>query len=299
MPNKIKVITIVSLVLGCITAVWLIYDFLVFSYLKPKMVALQDIGEPVELLSILLGVGLIVSFVFHISAILAILLQLRLFKKADVFRALALFTGVISCLLLRSDFALLGDIFKEYKHGMVAVGEWNILYINHTIHGIFLIMTVLLNITAILRLKTYLWSETIVKEESVYFAAQYIGIACGIMGLSSFFLNCLLHLPLQLFMGLSITLSGVVLAPYCLIIFYWFLIKRKEKVGEWYDEKQFADIAKSSLNTMAVSIPCMAVVFALSFLGIESILSALWFPFYVFVSLLLFSGSALYYSTKG
>ena len=140
-----------------------------------------------------------VSFVFHISALLAILLQLRLFKRANLFRALALFAGVISCLLLLSDFAILGDIFKSYKHGMAAVGEWNILYVNHTIHGIFLIMTVLLNITAILKLKTYLQSETVVKEESVYFAAQYIGIACGIMGLSLFFLNCLLHLPLRLF----------------------------------------------------------------------------------------------------
>ncbi|MFC1614131.1 hypothetical protein ACFL5K_02420 [Gemmatimonadota bacterium] len=299
MPNKIKVITIVSLVLGCITTVWLIYDFLVFSYLKPKMVALQDIGEPGELLTIFLGVGLVVSFIFHISSILAILLQMRLFRRADVFRALALFTGVISCLLLRSDFALLGDIFKEYKHGMVDVGEWNVLYINHTIHGIFLIMTVLLNVNAILKLKSYLGSENIVKEESVYLAAQYIGIACGVMGLSMFLLNYLLHLPLHLFKGLSITLSGVVLAPYCLIVIYWFLIKRKEKVGEWYDEKQFTDVAKSSLNTMAASIPCMAIVFALPVLGIESILSALWFPFYVFVSLLLFSGSALYYSARG
>ena len=299
MPNKIKVVTIFSLVLGSITAVWLIYDLLVFSYLKTKMVALQDIGEGAELLTILLGVGLVVSFVFHISTILAILLQLRLFKGANVFRALVLFAGVISCLLLRGDFIILGEIFKEYKHGMVDVMEWNILYVNHTIHGLFLIMAFLLNFNAISKLKTYLGSETIVKEETVYFAAQYIGIACGVMGLSMFFLNCLLHLPLYLFKGLSITLSGVVLAPYCLIIFYWFLIKRKEKVGEWYDEKQFADIARSSLNTMAVSIPCMAGVFALSFVGIENILSALWFPFYVFISLLLFSGSALYYSTKG
>jgi len=103
---------------------------------------------------------------------------------------------------------------------------------------------------------------------------------------------------LELFAGVSITLSKVVLAPYCLLLAYWFWTNRKEKDGSWYDEKQFADLSKAGLVTLVLSLPCLAVLYYLDYQGVENVFSLLWFPFYVFFTLLLFSGSTLYFSTR-
>jgi len=262
------------------------------------MLAWQEIGGNIDQFGPLLGIGLLIFLAFHISAFLAILYQFRFFRKVDVLRAMTLFVGVISFLLIFSDLAMLQDIFKEYKLGWETKGEWLIVYINHAIHSLFLVMSIILNYSALKYLKSQKISEPIFKDESLFISTQYIGIASGVAGLSVLCLNSVLNLPLEIFTGVSIVLCIIVLAPYCLASFYWFLIKSKEKDGEWYDEKQFTDITKAGFATLVFSLPCLAVLYYLDFQSVENVLSFLWFPFYVFFSLLLFSGSTLYFSTR-
>ncbi len=58
------------------------------------------------------------------------------------------------------------------------------------------------------------------------------------------------------------------------------------------DEKQDFDMAKGAALSMAFTIPCMALLLNLYQRGtLEGIV---WFPYYLFVTLLLFSAGTLY-----
>jgi hypothetical protein len=94
-----------------------------------------------------------------------------------------------------------------------------------------------------------------------------------------------------------IVISLIAVIPYVLIVLYWLIIKLRERVVEWYDEKQFQDITRASLVTLIASIIIMTGIFVIQqFVIVFNFLNEIWFPFYVFLVLLLFSASTLYFS---
>ena len=93
--------------------------------------------------------------------------------------------------------------------------------------------------------------------------------------------------------------SLISIIPYILIVFYWLIIKCREKVGGWYDEKQYQDITKASLFTLVVSVIIMTAIFLVQyFVSAFDFITFTWFPFYIFLVLLLFSSSTLYFSKR-
>jgi len=82
----------------------------------------------------------------------------------------------------------------------------------------------------------------------------------------------------------------LLLIPYILVVLYWLFLKRKQKIAEWYDEKQFQDILKASLITLLLSIPGLLVL-----LLIEIPHPVYWFLYYIFLVIFLFSSSSLYF----
>ena len=93
--------------------------------------------------------------------------------------------------------------------------------------------------------------------------------------------------------------SLISILPYILITIYWLVIKVREKAGSWYDEKQFRDMTRGSLFTLVVSIIIMTIVFIVQYFSQAfEFITITWWPFYVFMVLLLFSGSILYYSKR-
>ena len=94
--------------------------------------------------------------------------------------------------------------------------------------------------------------------------------------------------------------SVIIVMPYCFIVSYWLIFKLKDKIVEWYDEKQFQDVAKASLITLMVSFPAMALIYMGRYLDLgEDYTICFWFPFYLFLTILTFSSSVLYFNRRG
>ena len=133
-------------------------------------------------------------------------------------------------------------------------------------------------------------SKIIVKEEVLFVTAQLIGILCGSVGLWINFSFLVREIPSENYIDIFPFYLLCVL-PYGLTALTWLLKKLHDKPTDWYDEKQWQDMAKASLVTLIISIPGMALLFLTG-----HPLGMFWFPHYFFLALFLFSGSTLYFS---
>jgi hypothetical protein len=299
MKQLLKISNNTTLVLCSISIAGLIFTNTFFLMLRNMIINMGDVESFVGKFSIPVAVVYIIFGFFHLSAMFTLILQLNFFKRDNFLRAFLFFTGIISLLMLFGDFALASDISKEYVFGLP--GEFNILFFSQALHFIFYTLMIILFVLT--RRSVGKESEEIVlKDDSIFINAQYIGILSGISGLilitifSSLYL--MIHsLPSWAVDAGIIVISLIAVIPYILIVFYWLIIKLREGVIEWYDEKQYQDITKASLVTLIVSIIIMAVIFIMQhFIGAFNFLSEIWFPFYVFLVLLLFSASILYFN---
>jgi hypothetical protein len=147
-------------------------------------------------------------------------------------------------------------------------------------------------------------AELVLKDDSIFINAQYIGILSGVSGLVlisvfAYLYSTLYPLPIWAAKAGILITSLIAVIPYILIVFYWLIIKLREKTGEWYDEKQFQDITRASLVTLVSSIIVMTAIFLVQYYVTGSDFIVLtWFPFYIFLVLLLFSSSTLYFSKR-
>ncbi len=296
-----KVINIsgkVTFYLGIISLVSLIYNLIFYETLRPKIIGFEDISGILDSMEVFVAVAFILIFIFHSSAILNIAFQLKFFKRESLLRSLVFFIAVISILLVFGDFALLSDIGKEYAYGLDTTGEWPILYFSQLLH---FILTILVFITLLWTRKSFLdkyKEDVVLKDEAIFINAQYVGIFCGIFGIGVFSVLSAFFPLWALKKGIFV-ISLIVILPYFLIVIYWLVIKIREKVGQWYDEKQYQDITKASLVTMMASIIIMTVIFVTQyFVSKFDFITITWFPFYVFLVLLLFSSSTLYFNKK-
>jgi hypothetical protein len=91
----------------------------------------------------------------------------------------------------------------------------------------------------------------------------------------------------------------VLLLPYAMIVAYWILLKIREKITEWYDEKQFQDVTKASFISLIVSMFILAVFFLIQNLYTRfALMNVIWFPLYFFITMLVFSSIVLYLNKK-
>lgn len=81
--------------------------------------------------------------------------------------------------------------------------------------------------------------------------------------------------------------------PLVLLYAYWIAIMRAAPADRALDEKQDIDMTRAAAMTWALSVPAMSVPFVLS----EKIAfdATLWFPYFLFVTLLMNSVLTLYY----
>jgi hypothetical protein len=136
------------------------------------------------------------------------------------------------------------------------------------------------------------------KDEAIFLDVQYVGIFTSIMGLS--ILAALsIFTPLWAIKKGIITLCVVLLLPYAMIVAYWILIKIREKITEWYDEKQFQDVTKASFISLIASMLILAAFFIIQNLYTRfALMNIIWFPLYFFITLLVFSSIVLYLNKK-
>ena len=287
-----KLFAIVTVVFCILSVFWLLYDFAALSYMSAQPPSWWNESERTDLLVTLVGVGIPVLLLFHIFSLPAIIVQLYKERTAILVSAMALFTGSLSLLLLFSDFVIMQDIYKEVRLGWDTTGEWTILYINHSLHMVFTLLALRLSLSTLKTAENT--AEPVLRDEVLFLTAQYIGIACGVLGLAVLVLVYSVDLPGELLFFFS----AIVLVPYILAVVCWLAVKLRETSSGWYDEKQFTDIARGAFITMLVLIPCMAAVYSTSYFGTAAQLNHLWFFIYMFLTLGLFSGGTLYFSTR-
>lgn len=299
MSKLLKTSNNITLILDSISIAGIIFANTFFLMLRNMIINMGDVESFINNFSIPVTAVYFIFGFFHLSAMLTLILQLNFFKRDNFLRAFLFFTGITSLMMLFGDYALLSDISKEYIFGLP--DEFIILFISQALHFIFYILMIILLVLT--RKEAGRESEKIVlKDDSIFINAQYIGILSGASGLSlitifSFFYLTVYPMPSWAVDAGIIIISLIAVIPYILIVVYWLVIKLKEGVSEWYDEKQYQDITRASLVTLVASIMIMAAIFIIQyFVRAFDFMSKIWFPFYIFLVLLLFSAGTLYFN---
>lgn len=121
-------------------------------------------------------------------------------------------------------------------------------------------------------------------NEKVFNVTFFISICCSVFGLVATSLW-----PQSIF---ELHLWELLTLPIFLVYVYWFIVLKTTKKTELVDEKQEFDMAKGAALSMAFTIPCMALLLNLYQRGVLE--GFVWFPYYLFITLLLFSVGTLY-----
>jgi hypothetical protein len=177
----IHVFTLATLLLGLISLLWLVYDYFLYKQLKPVMLSFDELGN-LEQLAEFVWLSYLFMFMVHIIAGITLLLHLRYFRVFRLINVVIVIFGITSFLGVFSDWAILGDISKEYLAGLDTSGEWPILYILLGIHAVFLLLLTGTFAGVFRRLKKNDKEELAMqKDEMVFTAAQYVGLSdwCG------------------------------------------------------------------------------------------------------------------------
>jgi hypothetical protein len=286
----VRFFTLATLVLGMISLCWLVYDYFLYKQLKPVMLGFDELGR-LEQMAKFVWLSYLFMFMVHLVAGVSLLLQFRYFRVIRPIHLIIVLMGIASFLGVFSDWAILGDISKEYEMGWDTSGEWPILYILLGIHAVFLLLLTGISAAVFRKLKEKQTPEIVLKkDEMIFTAAQYVGLVCGIIGLAwtVFALVMSQRLPVSYYHMLASSI--LILIPYGLVVLYWFILKFNEKIGDWYDEKQRSDVYRSGFITMVVTVPVMLLLYLV--IHNEHIFvrgDYFWFPFLIFTSLSLFS----------
>ncbi|MBN1293165.1 MAG: hypothetical protein JXB48_15110 [Candidatus Latescibacteria bacterium] len=298
MDKKLKISGSISLVSGLLSFGWLIYNVIAYQYIRTKITNLEELGAIAEILGMYIGIGLLISFFFHVSAFFTMIFRFQILKKVTGLGLIALFMGIISFICLIGDLAALHDIGNQYEAGLTTNYEWTYLYLALIIHMLFYVLMFIMLYSTFGSVKVHYKTESAAKDEIIFIIAQYVGILCGFIGLGFTGFIVATQVSPQVLQYILPFYCPFILLPYGLICLYWIIIKRKERLPEVYDEKQWRDVSKAGLTTLLISIPFMAILYILNYQKMYGTISMIWFPFYLFLILLLFSGSILYFSNR-
>ncbi|MBL7112528.1 MAG: hypothetical protein ISS19_11385 [Bacteroidales bacterium] len=126
-----------------------------------------------------------------------------------------------------------------------------------------------------------------------------MGVICGLLGLAMISMQLVLDVPMWHIKSFGMFTVILLLVPYGLVTGYWMLIKSKEKISEWYDEKQWMDVSRAGFITLILSVLAMILIFILNIKSLPGgVFGILWFPFYLFFVLFVFSFCVLVFTNK-
>ena len=291
----------ITLSFSILSILALFYNLFLYIRIEIKTINLGPLNTLISKTEIYAGISIILIILFHLSAILTIILKLKVVVRESIFLSFMFFISIISLLMVFGDFALIGDIVKEYSAGLPGIeSEFAVLYFSQFLHLLFyclIIIFIILN-NRVKKHTNQSDAEVPLKDEAIFINAQYIGIFTAALGLA-ILASLSIFSPLWAIKKGIVTVCAVLVIPYAAIVIYWLVIKIRERVTEWYDEKQFQDVAKAGLVSFLSSIAILAIFFVIQntfrkFL----LLGVIWFPLYFFIALLIFSGAILYFSKK-
>jgi hypothetical protein len=255
------------------------------------MVNFENLTASEENLMNGVGVGLLVILAFYLISSLRIAKYLKSAAEIKIFSLFLVVTGVLSFVFVFSDVALLSDISKQYKHGL-SQPEWSLVYPIMSLQFATTLIFTYLHLSGFLNRKQV---KHVARDSNIFLAVQYVGLVCGLMGLTFASLGFVFPHSWNLLIH-TIIGSIVLLVPYALAIFYWLVSKLREEHRQWYDEKQIQDVGKSAFLTLVLSAALMIVLFAANYRNLPGVVSALWLPLYLFAIIFLFSAGNLVFN---
>jgi hypothetical protein len=136
--------------------------------------------------------------------------------------------------------------------------------------------------------KTRLLNERQVSER-LFVATQVIGIVCGAAGLVLSF-----AWPQRV---LEWHLWELTLMPYVLVNCYWIVIMRRARRLAVVDEKQELNMATAGGVTVGLGVVAMLVAFSLHERGLFD--ARMFYPYFLFVTILFLSSATLFFFKRG
>ncbi len=292
MKKPEKLLRGVGIVLGLASTAFFVIDYFIFTRLQPKMVSFEAVSPAEEGLMNWVGISLLLFLAFCLLSLFQLAKFLKNARKITPFSLFLIVSGVLSLLFIFVDVALISDIGKQYKHGL-AQPEWLVLYPVMVFQFITAIVFTYLHFFGFTKEKPV---KHIARDNNIFLVVQYVGVICGLMGLTSSSLRFLFPgATLQVHIVMSLI---ILLMPYALVVGYWLITKLQEEHRQWYDEKQIQDIGRSAFLTLVLSVILMVVVFITNYNNLSGVVSLLWFPLYLFSVLLFFSLGNLYLTGK-
>lgn len=292
--KKLRISTIITLVLLIISFLWFFYDLYALKVIRAKSPDVDTISE-------LMGVGFIIRLLLLSSFVLLILRSFKSGVKADALITACIIGGTVTAISLIFDFAALDDIGSDYLvYGYDCTMEWWWLRGSYILRLVFYVFLLVLCIR-LLR-ETHASTTDSVVDELMFEVTQYVGIACGIIGVAFTIYG---YIVLDNFamrawlLWLLMVYCLVIILPWFFLIVYWIIRLSRRSELTVYDEKQKQDFASSGLTAWLASIPVMIVILIISLGQASSPTVFLWFPFYIFFTLLVFSASLLLKYKKG
>ncbi len=289
----INIYAILTMIFLIVSFLWLFYDLYAYREIYLKSGQLKNMYKGIYL-------GFMPNILLYISLFIMLRKSLRYFKRTRAWAFFSIVGAMISGMGILFDIAALSDINKDYIHGSYnCMMEWVWLYAGLLVNLGFLVIVCITIIKTKQSLKSETPRDTVIINEVLYEITQYIGLVSGLMGLG-------LCLYMYVYFGninlnqqnwlLWITLSYCILLilPYFLMILIWGykFFRQKEQL---YDEKQKLEMGKAAIISLLVSIPIMFVFYILSINNNGNFSAILWFPFYAFLTITLFSSCLIYY----
>ena len=292
--NKYLIISIlISVILIILSICGLVYDIYLLQQLINKAPGIDFIFNPYEL-------QFFIHAVLCISVAFSIILA---FKYTGKFRKDGIILSVLgtlsfACLVVQG--IALYEFYEEFY-----LGGWNgdfelavvrvTMAINLLFYG-FGFWVIMKSFVFIKNSASQKQKET---NEFVFEITQYIGIACGIIGII-FAYNAYRYLG---YYSKVLTRGHIhwiymccltFIFPYLLMILYWVVNLVFKKTRSLYDEKQQRDLSSAGLLTWLISIPLMSAFIFISYGKADPVKGIMVFPFYIFTTLLIFSSASLF-----
>jgi len=233
---------------------------------------------------------------FLAFCLLSLLRTVQHLKKSSSvsFLSIALvILGVLALLFVFSDVALLGDIAKQYRHGLDQP-EWMLVY---PIMGFQLFVALVFTYFHVAGFSKDAQPEFVARDSNIFLVVQFVGVMCGLMGLVLASLGFVFARAWSL--AVHTTMSSIILlSPYGLAVAYWLLTKLREDNRQWFDEKQLLDVGKSAFLTLVASVVFMVALFIANYNNLSGVISITWLPLYLFFVLFLFSATNLFFAGR-
>ncbi len=257
---------------------------------------LADLLSDPEDINIASRSGLVNSILINLEILIVIFLIFKLTRKLLISRFVTVVFGIAIFLWLVISFSTMSDI-DPYR--AVYIDSWNTSWLGLLPHILFIVSFISAYFLLSKAIKRRKEENLTLMDDENFIAVNIIGFLGGICGLVVTFAFSQYEFSLYAWKNIILPVCLILLVPYGSIMIYRFTGSPGKNSSDIFDEKQRYDISRAGITTWLLSIPCMLIMFLFYYFNMFEFESILWFPYYLFMTLLIFSASTMYYFKRG